>query len=104
MPAIIRFSLPGLKKITKENNIEGTSTMNKPEILKLLRERDHVPAEELNPAEKPSKVIDKKTSSLNLCKNAKKVYGRYGILHWDLFPFNLQSKPISWMFNKGRHH
>ena len=49
MPAIIRFSVPDLKKIMKENNIKGATTMNKPEILKLLRERDLVPAEALIP-------------------------------------------------------
>ncbi len=70
MPAIIRFSLPDLKKIMKENKIKGTTTMNKPEILKLLRERDHVPAEALIPTEKPVKVVDPKYEFTKFIRNS----------------------------------
>lgn len=74
MPAVIRYSLPELKQIMKDNKIKGSSTMNKPEILKLLHEKGLVPDEALVKQEKIVKEVSPKhefTKSIRC--NPKKV-------------------------------
>lgn len=47
MPAIIRYSLPELKQMMKDNGLKGWTTMNKPDILKLLHDKGLVPDDAL---------------------------------------------------------
>ncbi len=65
----IKYSLPELKQIVKENNIKGTSLMNKPEILKLLVERGHIPVDALARPEKIVKEIDPKYEFTKFIRN-----------------------------------
>lgn len=74
MPAVIRYTLPELKQIMKDNKIKGFTTMNKPEILKLLHEKGLVQYEALVQQDKPVKNVSSKhefTKSIRC--NPKKV-------------------------------
>ena len=53
----VKYSLPTLKQIMKDNDIKGITFMNKPEILKLLHERELIPDEALVELTKSSKEI-----------------------------------------------
>lgn len=75
MPEVIRYSLPELKQIMKDNKIKGSTIMNKPEILKLLHERGLIPDEALVQQEKPVKDISPKYAFTRLTRrNPKKVH------------------------------
>jgi hypothetical protein len=50
-----KHSLPELKQIMKDNKLKGWTTMNKPEMLKLLNEKGLVENEALVQQEKPVK-------------------------------------------------
>ena len=52
--------LPELKQIMKDNKLKRWSTMNKPEILKLLHEKDLVPDDALVKQEKLVKEVSPK--------------------------------------------
>ena len=74
MPAIVRYSLPELKQIMKDNNIKGTTTMNKPEILKLLHGQGLIPDAALIQQEKPVKDVSPKYEFTKyIRRNPKKV-------------------------------
>ncbi len=61
----IKYSLPELKQIVKENNIKGTSLMNKPEILKLLVERGRISIDALAKPVKQAKIKDANCARIN---------------------------------------
>ena len=74
MPAIIRYSLPELKQIMKDNMIKGTTTMNKPEILKLLHGMGLIPDEALIQQEKPANAVSPKYEfTKNIRRNPKRL-------------------------------
>jgi hypothetical protein len=60
MPAVIRYSLPELKQMMKDNKIRGFTTMNKPDILKLLNEKGLVQDDALVQQEKLVKEVSPK--------------------------------------------
>lgn len=74
MPAVIRYSLPELKQIMKDNKLQRGTTMNKPEILKLLHEKGLVPDGALIQQEKHVKdVLPKYEFTKSIRCNPKKV-------------------------------
>jgi hypothetical protein len=71
MSAPIRYSLPQLKQIMKDNKIKGATTMNKPEIQKLLHEKGLVP--DVQQAKHKKDVLPKYEFTKSIRCNPKKV-------------------------------
>jgi hypothetical protein len=74
--ASFNYSLPELKSLMREHKIKGHSVMNKPEIKKLLVEREIIPKEALQVKESEKEIDPKHHFLRKIRLNPKRVIVR----------------------------